>query len=89
MRKRENAGVKGEYFRRKANLKRICYFLAWKTRNFSGKSDIFSRSNRKFLGLHGLTTPIDLKRIDAAEKVMMMMMMMMIVMMMTMMMRRR
>jgi len=25
MRKRENAGVKGEYFRRKANLKRICF----------------------------------------------------------------
>jgi len=62
MSKIENAGVKGEYFRRKANLKRTftvfelrtkkrsSEIFAWKMRNFSGKSEIFFGSNRKFLG---------------------------------------
>ena len=37
MRKRENAGVKGEYFRRKANLKRIFYIFELRTKRKKGR----------------------------------------------------
>ena len=77
MRKGENAGVKGEYFRIKANLKRtFLNFLSWglkkgRQKVLPGKWEIVPE-NLKFFPvrienfLNRIHDPQDSKRIDAA-----------------------